>query len=157
MVDIQCLNIHIMGRLVHLYQRKQIIDDLVLPLDFLGHISHKFPVKLSRDFLLGQKRICQHLHGCQRRLQLMGHIRDKLLPCLIQYLESSDQLVKRLRKPNGLQKSIFMQLVSLRTLRHTFHGFRNPVQWPRNIKTYQNTGHNQHNKSCKNNNIHRLF
>ncbi len=58
----------------------------------------------------------------------MGHIRDKLLPCVIQYLESSDQLVKRIRKPNGLQKSIFMQIVSSILSCHTFNGFRNPVQ-----------------------------
>ena len=87
-------NVHLGGGLVHLHKRKQIVDDLILPLDFIRNVLHEFLVKRKRGILLLHEGIREHLHGGQRRLQLVGYIGNKFLTGIVNYLHLGQQLVK---------------------------------------------------------------
>ena len=104
----QCINIHL-GNIqirrcsVHLHKRKKIRNNLILPLDLLCDIRHKFLIKLNRHIFLTDQGIRQYLHGGDGCSQLMGHIGNEFLSGGIQHLHSAQHPVKSVSDAFSLQ------------------------------------------------------
>ena len=103
-IDVDGLNVQICIFLVHFYQRKQIVDDLIFPVDLRRNVLHKLPVQLHRHLVaLHGEGIRQHLHGCQRRFQLMGHVGNKFLTAVLLLADPADHIVVRIGNGLGLR------------------------------------------------------
>ena len=89
-------NIYIICLLIHFYKGKKVGNNLILPVNLRCNIRKKLLIKLFRNTFLTYKRICKHLHGRHRSLQLVRHIGNKFLSRFIQHLHSSQHLVKRI-------------------------------------------------------------
>ena len=111
-------------------QGQEVGDDLVFPVDLVVDVLQEFPVHSRIDIFLRQERSREHFHGSHGGLELMGDIRDELLPRLVQCVHSAQNIVKSIgnmsgfRIHGGLDRFVGVPLLDLTDIdRELFEGF----------------------------------
>ena len=140
-------DVYICCFLIHLYQREQICNDLILSVDLSSNITHKLLIQFYRNVFLCKQGICQNLHGSQGCLQFMGHIGYKLLPGFIKNFHAVDHLVECICDQLCLRIVRNTDFFIQHAICQVFNGLRHSCKW-----FYKYCGEQPCQKYRKNNN-----
>ena len=105
LIDIGLLDAELGVLAVHAHKCEEFRDDLVLAVDLILYIHHKFPVHFYRDIVLLDQGVGQDLHGGHGSLQLVGNIGNKFLPGFIERVHPCQHLVEGVSDMLGLEES----------------------------------------------------